>query len=70
MGWTPTEGELTLRESQGMFKDDLEKHASKFIPMGRMNKYEDITPAIIYLLSDNSLMVSGSNIRITGGWFM
>jgi NAD(P)-dependent dehydrogenase (short-subunit alcohol dehydrogenase family) len=70
MGWTPTEGELTLRTSQGMSKDDLEKHASKFVPMGRMNKYEDIVPAIIYLLSDNSLMVSGSNIRITGGWFM
>ena len=70
MGWTPTEGELTLRESQGMSKEDLEKHALEFIPMGRMNKYEDIIPAIIYLLSDNSLMVSGSNIRITGGWFM
>jgi NAD(P)-dependent dehydrogenase (short-subunit alcohol dehydrogenase family) len=70
MGWTPTEGELALRESQGMSKDDLEKHASTFIPMGKMNKYEDIVPAIIYLLSDNALMVSGSNIRITGGWFM
>ena len=70
MGWTPTEGELTLRESQGMSKEDLEKHALEFIPMGRMNKYEDIIPAIIYLLTDNSLMVSGSNIRITGGWFM
>ena len=70
MGWTPTEGELTLRESQGMSKDDLEKYASKFVPMGRMNKYEDIVPAILYLLSNESLMVSGSNIRITGGWFM
>ena len=70
MGWTPTEGELTLRESQGMSKSDLEKQASTFIPMGRMNKYEDIVPAIIYLLSNKSLMVSGSNIRITGGWYM
>ena len=68
--FTPTEGELTLRESQGMSKEDLEKHALEFIPMGRMNKYKDILPAIIYLLTDNSLMVSGSNIRITGGWFM
>ena len=70
MGWTPTEGELSLRESQGMSKEDLEKHASKFIPMGRMNTYDDIVPIIIYLLSNKSLMVSGSNIRITGGWFM
>jgi NAD(P)-dependent dehydrogenase (short-subunit alcohol dehydrogenase family) len=70
MGWTPTEGELSLRESQGMSKEDLEKHASSFIPMGRMNTYEDIVPIIIHLLSSNSLMTSGSNIRITGGWYM
>jgi len=70
LGWTPTEGELSLRKKQGMSKEDLEKHAHKFIPMGRMNTYDDIVPAIIYLLSDKSSMVSGSNIRITGGWFM
>lgn len=70
MGWTPTEGELSLRASQGMTKSDLEDHATKFIPMGRMNTYEDIIPAVVYLLTNKSLMVSGSNIRITGGWFM
>lgn len=70
MGWTPTEGELSLRESQGMSYEDLEQHASSFIPMGRMNTYDDIVPAIIYLLSNKSLMVSGSNFRITGGWYM
>lgn len=70
LGWTPTEGELALRESQGMSEDNLRKYASGFIPMGRMNEYEDIVPAVLYLLSDKSRMVSGSNIRITGGWFM
>lgn len=70
MGWTPTEGELALRKSQGITKEDLEETAKKIVPMSRMNTYDDIVPAIIYLLSDNSLMVSGSNIRITGGWFM
>jgi len=70
LGWTPTEGELSLRESQGMSEEDLRQYASGFIPMGRMNEYDDIVPAIIYLLSNKSKMVSGSNIRITGGWFM
>ena len=70
MGWTATEGELRLRSRQGMSKDDLEEHAKQFIPMGRMNTYDDIVPAIVYLLTDKSQMVSGSNIRITGGWFM
>jgi NAD(P)-dependent dehydrogenase (short-subunit alcohol dehydrogenase family) len=70
LGWTPTEGELSLRESQGMSKEDLQEHALGFIPMGRMNEYKDIVPAVVYLLSNKSKMVSGSNIRITGGWFM
>jgi NAD(P)-dependent dehydrogenase (short-subunit alcohol dehydrogenase family) len=70
MGWTPTEGELALRESQGMSKTDLENLAAQFVPMNRMNTYDDIVPAIIYLLSSKSLMTSGSNIRITGGWYM
>jgi NAD(P)-dependent dehydrogenase (short-subunit alcohol dehydrogenase family) len=70
MGWTPTEGELSLRESQGISEEDLRLKAKEIIPMGRMNKIDDIVPAIIYLLSNKSMMVSGSNIRITGGWFM
>ena len=70
LGWTLTEGELSLRESQGMSREDAEKHALNFIPMARVNTYDDIVPAIIYLLSDKSAMVSGSNIRITGGWYM
>lgn len=70
MGWTPTEGELTLRQSQGMSKEELQLIAKEIIPMGKMNEINDIVPAIIYLLSDKSKMVSGSNIRITGGWWM
>lgn len=70
MGWTPTEGELSLRESQGITEEELRKRASEIVPMGRMNEIDDIVPAIIYLLSDKSQMVSGSNIRITGGWYM
>lgn len=70
MGWTPTDGELELRKNQGMSEEELRTLASNFIPMGRMSEIEDIVPAIIYLLSNKSKMVSGSNLRITGGWFM
>lgn len=70
LGWTPTEGELALRESQGLTEEDLRKQASTIIPMGRMNDYDDIVPGIVYLLCNKSLMVSGSNLRVTGGWFM
>jgi NAD(P)-dependent dehydrogenase (short-subunit alcohol dehydrogenase family) len=70
MGWTPTEGELSLRNTQDMSERDLRERAKKIIPMGRMNEFDDIVPAILYLLCNKSLMVSGSNIRITGGWYM
>jgi NAD(P)-dependent dehydrogenase (short-subunit alcohol dehydrogenase family) len=70
MGWTPTEGEIALRETKGMKVNELRNWAASFIPAGRMTEVEDFVPGIIYLLSDESKMVSGSNFRITGGWFM
>lgn len=70
MGWTPTEGEMELRQSQGMSWDELHALASGIIPAGRMTEVEDIVPGVIYLLSDYSKMVSGSNLRITGGWYI
>jgi len=68
-GWTPTEGELALRESQGMSEQELRDLAAKVVPIGRIQEVEDHVPAVIYLLSDYSLMVTGSNIRVSGGLF-
>ena len=68
-GWTPTEGEIFLRQQQGMNEKELREMAAKIVPAGRMQEVEDHVPAVIYLLSDYSLMVTGSNIRITGGLY-
>lgn len=70
MGWTPTEGEINLRQGQGMSPEALRTFASASIPAGRMTEVEDIVPGILYLLSDHSKMVSGANLRITGGLFI
>lgn len=70
MGWTATEGELKLRKSQDISAAQLRKQAAKTIPAGRMTEAEDIVPGILYLLSDFSKMVSGSNLRVTGGWYI
>jgi len=70
MGWTPTEGELAMRKANGMSEQELRTLAAEFIPAGRMTEIDDIVPGVIYLLSDASKMVSGSNLRVTGGWFM
>lgn len=67
MGWTPTEGELKLREKQGISENELREQATKAIPLGRMTESKDICPGIIYLLSDLSSMVTGTTMRINGG---
>lgn len=70
MGWTPTEGEMELRTSQGMSLDELHAVAAGIIPAGRMTETRDIVPGILYLLSDMTQMVSGANLRVTGGWYI
>jgi NAD(P)-dependent dehydrogenase (short-subunit alcohol dehydrogenase family) len=67
MGWSPTEGELHFRASKGMKPDQVRAMASGIISMGRMQEAEDYLPGIIYLLSDASSMVTGSNLKISGG---
>lgn len=70
MGWTNTEGELELREQEGISEDELKNKAKKIIPMGRMLNSNDPIPAIMYLISDESCMTTGSLIRVTGGEYI
>jgi len=70
LGWTATEGELALRKSQGITETQLYDLASEVLPMGRMLETNDYIPGIIYLLSDQASMVSGTNLRITGGQYI
>lgn len=70
LGWTPTEGELSLRQSQNESEEQLKQRASNILPMGRMLIYKDYTEALIYLMSDASSMMTGSNFRITAGEYI
>lgn len=67
MGWTPTDGELALRKSQGITEDELRSEASAALPLGRMTEADDIVPGIIYLLSDYSSMLTATEFKINGG---
>lgn len=70
LGWTPTEGEVALRKEQGMSEAELRRQAAEIIPMGRMPERADYLGALVYLMSDESTMMSGSVFRITGGWYI
>ena len=70
LGWTPTEGEVALRKSQGESEAELRKRAGAILPMGRMLERTDYVEALIYLMSDASCMMTGSTFRITGGEYI
>lgn len=70
LGWTPTEGEVALRNSQGESEFELRKRAAEILPMGRMCERSDYTEALIYLMSDDSRMMTGSTFRITAGEYI
>lgn len=70
LGWTPTEGEVYLRNSQGETEAELRKRASAVLPMGRMLERADYMDALVYLMSDSSKMMTGSNFRITAGEYI
>ena len=70
MGWTPTDGEIALRESLGQSREELVAEASAYIPMGRMLTVNDPVPAAMYFLSNESTMVTGSTLRVNGGEYI
>lgn len=70
MGWTNTEGEIELRAKEGKSEAELKSEASAIIPMGRMLNNYDPVPAVMYFISDESGMTTGSLIRITGGEYI
>lgn len=70
LGWTPTEGEVSLRLSQGESEAELRKRAADILPMGRMCERTDYVDGLIYLMSDGSSMMTGSTFRITAGEYI
>jgi NAD(P)-dependent dehydrogenase (short-subunit alcohol dehydrogenase family) len=52
---------------EGENKAFVEKYSEK-VPLGRKCKLDEISPAVVYLASDESSYLTGQNIIIDGGW--
>lgn len=70
LGWTPTEGEVALRNSQGESEAELRKRAADVLPMGRMLERTDYLESLVLMMSDASSMMTGSIFRITAGEYI
>ena len=70
LGWTPTEGEVAFRLSQGESEANLRIRAGELLPMGRMCERNDYMEALIYLMSDVSVMMTGSIFMLTAGEYI
>jgi len=69
MGWVATPNETELFKSMGHDISWFNKQAKRTMPMGRLQTNEDNVPGILYLLSDYSSQVTGTELHISGGFF-
>lgn len=53
---------------EGRVNEDFKKRYAKFSPLGRMFKKEEVTGALDFLISDNSVGITGHNLIVDGGW--
>ena len=55
----------------GVFDGQPEAFVKQYgerVPMGRMARPDEISPAVVFLLSEQSSYVTGHNLMIDGGW--
>lgn len=59
-----------LAEKTGVTAAEVEAQRSAAIPLGRRGSADDIAGMIAYLASDESSYVTGTAMRVDGGWTM
>jgi glucose 1-dehydrogenase len=61
-GWIDTPGERKYAT------DEEIREAGMLLPLGRLGSIEDIAKGVAYLASDDAAYVTGSILRIDGGY--
>jgi len=60
-------GVLYLEQKTGLKGDAIDKEMEKVVPMGKICEPSDIAAGALFLASDDSLMVNGTELVIDGG---
>ena len=61
-GWIDTPGERNFAT------DEEIRAAAKLQPLGRLGSAEDVAKGVAYLASDDAAYITGSILRIDGGY--
>jgi len=61
---TPILAKLGITESE---RPDFDKSMAAAIPLGRLGQPNDLAQAALYLASDDSVFVTGVNLKVDGG---
>jgi len=73
-GWVNTsmahEGLHGMAQAMGVSKDEAHAIAMEAVPMGRMGEPEEIAGFVRWLLSDESVGITGQGLDMNGGAFM
>jgi 2-deoxy-D-gluconate 3-dehydrogenase len=51
-----------------MAEKEFKDYVLSRIPLGHVGQTEDVADAVLFLASDMSKMVTGSTIKVDGGW--
>jgi NAD(P)-dependent dehydrogenase (short-subunit alcohol dehydrogenase family) len=68
VGWVDTPGEVERVENEGLSAEWLREQGRERVPLGRLQTGTDMAWAAVYLLSDESAQVTGTEIHVTGGF--
>jgi len=67
VGWVFSPGEISRVEKDGHDLNWLKERASSSMPLGKVQTPEDMAYACVFLLSDESSQVTGTDIKVNGG---
>jgi NAD(P)-dependent dehydrogenase (short-subunit alcohol dehydrogenase family) len=67
VGWVVTPGEIEVWEREGKNERWIEEKGREVVPLGRLQRPEEIAAGVAFLLSDEASQITDTELDVTGG---